>query len=317
MIDRKPSRRAILQGLALGPSTALFAKPAFAQAQPRLVVIGGGFGGATCARELRRSGFSVTLVEPNAIYTSCPFSNSVIAGLRPLEAQHFDYDAPRAEGVGGRAPEGHADRCPGVARSRSRTARNSRSTVSSSRRGSTSCSMPSPDTTKLRLPSCRMPGRPGSRRCCSGASSKPWTDGGTVVIAAPANPFRCPPGPYERASLIAHYLKTHKPRSKLLILDAKDTFSKQKLFQAAWKSLYPGMIEWVGLSSGGKVDRGRRRRARSWKPSSGPHTADVAQRHSARSGPDRSLRRPALPIAPGGVRSIPSRSSRSCSPAST
>jgi len=70
----------------------------------------------------------------------------------------------------------------------------------------------------------------------------------------PANPFRCPPGPYERACLIAHYLKTKKPRSKLLILDAKDTFSKQRLFQNAWKELYPGMIEWVSLSQGGKVN---------------------------------------------------------------
>ena len=79
-------------------------------------------------------------------------------------------------------------------------------------------------------------------------------DGGLVVIAVPANPFRCPPGPYERACLIAHYLKTKKPRSKLLILDAKDTFSKQRLFQNAWKELYPGMIEWVSLSQGGKVN---------------------------------------------------------------
>jgi NADPH-dependent 2,4-dienoyl-CoA reductase/sulfur reductase-like enzyme len=78
-------------------------------------------------------------------------------------------------------------------------------------------------------------------------------DGGLVVIAAPANPFRCPPGPYERASLIAHYLKTKKPRSKILILDAKDAFSKQRLFQNAWNELYPGMVEWVGLSQGGKV----------------------------------------------------------------
>jgi len=79
-------------------------------------------------------------------------------------------------------------------------------------------------------------------------------DGGLVVIAAPANPFRCPPGPYERASLIAHYLKTRKPRSKLIILDAKDNFSKQRLFQNAWKELYPGMVEWVSLSQGGKVN---------------------------------------------------------------
>src|SRR4029077_5053345 len=64
-------------------------------------------------------------------------------------------------------------------------------------------------------------------------------DGGLVVISAPANPFRCPPGPYHRASLIAQYLKTKKPRSKLLVLDAKDTFSKQRLFQQAWTELYP------------------------------------------------------------------------------
>ena len=77
-------------------------------------------------------------------------------------------------------------------------------------------------------------------------------DGGTVVISAPANPFRCPPGPYERASLIAYYLKTKKPKSKLIVLDAKDAFSKQGLFQGAWKALYPN-LEWVSLSSGGKV----------------------------------------------------------------
>ena len=73
------------------------------------------------------------------------------------------------------------------------------------------------------------------------------------MISAPANPFRCPPGPYERASLIAHYLKTKKPKSKLIVLDAKDAFSKQRLFQNAWKELYPGLLEWVPLSKGGKV----------------------------------------------------------------
>ena len=89
-------------------------------------------------------------------------------------------------------------------------------------------------------------------------------DGGLVVISAPANPFRCPPGPYERASLIAHYLKTQKPKSKLIILDAKDAFSKQRLFQNAWKELYPDHLEWVSLSKGGKVtsvDAGEPRRS--------------------------------------------------------
>jgi NADPH-dependent 2,4-dienoyl-CoA reductase/sulfur reductase-like enzyme len=81
------------------------------------------------------------------------------------------------------------------------------------------------------------------------------TDGGLVIIAAPAEPYRCPPGPYERASLIAHFLKTHKPRSKLLILDAKNSFSKQELFRAAWERLYAGLLEWIPLSQSGRVIR--------------------------------------------------------------
>src|SRR4029077_13421161 len=78
-------------------------------------------------------------------------------------------------------------------------------------------------------------------------------DGGVVVLAVPAAPLRCPPAPYERASLIAHYLKANKPRSKILILDAKDGFSQQKLFERAWQELYPGMIERIALSQGGRV----------------------------------------------------------------
>jgi NADPH-dependent 2,4-dienoyl-CoA reductase/sulfur reductase-like enzyme len=78
-------------------------------------------------------------------------------------------------------------------------------------------------------------------------------DGGLVVISAPEAPYRCPPAPYERASLVAHYLKSKKPRSKVLVLDAKDSFSMQKLFQDAWDQLYGDRIEWVGLSGGGKV----------------------------------------------------------------
>ena len=73
------------------------------------------------------------------------------------------------------------------------------------------------------------------------------------MVTAPATPYRCPPAPYERASLIAHYLKANKPRSKILILDAKDGYSKQTLFEEAWAALYPGLIEWVPLSKGGSV----------------------------------------------------------------
>src|SRR5258708_13491166 len=78
-------------------------------------------------------------------------------------------------------------------------------------------------------------------------------DGGLVALAVPAAPSRCPPAPYERASLIAHYLKSRKPRSKVLILDAKDAFPQQRLFENAWKELYAGMIDRVSLSQGGRV----------------------------------------------------------------
>jgi hypothetical protein len=78
-------------------------------------------------------------------------------------------------------------------------------------------------------------------------------DGGVVVISAPVNPARCPPGPYERACMIALYLKQKKPRSKVMILDSKDSFTMQRQFQIAWKELYPGLVEWVALSQGGNV----------------------------------------------------------------
>jgi sulfide dehydrogenase [flavocytochrome c] flavoprotein chain len=91
-----------------------------------------------------------------------------------------------------------------------------------------------------------------SRSTCAGRSPK-WEDGGVVVISVPANPARCPPGPYERASMIAYYLKARKPRSKLIILDSKDSFTMQRQFQNAWADLYPGIVEWVGLSQGGHV----------------------------------------------------------------
>ena len=78
-------------------------------------------------------------------------------------------------------------------------------------------------------------------------------DGGVFVIAPPPNPFRCPPGPYERISMVAHYLKTNKPKSKIICVDAKDKFSKQGLFQEGWDEHYPGMVEWLPLKITGGV----------------------------------------------------------------
>ncbi len=78
-------------------------------------------------------------------------------------------------------------------------------------------------------------------------------DGGTFVMVAPADPFRCPPGPYERISLVAHYIKNNKPNSKIIVLDQKDKFSKQALFSNGWKELYGDLIEWRAAQFGGKV----------------------------------------------------------------
>jgi len=97
----RTTRRAFLRGGAAAASAALLPAPAVAQAKPRVVILGGGFAGATCARELQRAepGFAVTLVDENSTYTACPFSNSVIAGLRDIAAQRFGYQAVRATGV--------------------------------------------------------------------------------------------------------------------------------------------------------------------------------------------------------------------------
>jgi sulfide dehydrogenase [flavocytochrome c] flavoprotein subunit len=244
------SRRTFLRSAVLG--AVAVSRRASAQAGGRVVVVGGGFGGATCARELRRSGLTVTLVEPDPFYTACPFSNAVLVGMRPMEAQRFRLDAIEKDGVGivrQRAsrvdPQGRRvllqdgssldyDRLvlsPGI---------DIRFDVLSGYDEEASAALPHA-------------WKAGEQTTLLARQLQAMDDGGTVVIVAPANPFRCPPGPYERASLIAHYLKTHKPRSKLLILDAKDTFSKQRLFQSAWQELYPGIVEWVSLSSGGKV----------------------------------------------------------------
>jgi len=234
----------------------LLPAPALAQAKARVVVLGGGFAGTTCARELRRvePQLTVTLVEVNPTYTACPFSNSVIAGLRDIAAQRFGYEAVRAEGVAV-----VQDQARSVDAQRRLVSLNGGSTLGYDRL----VLAPGIDF--------RWGALPGYDEAAAGSMPHAWkageqtlllrrqleamADGGTVVISAPANPFRCPPGPYERASLIAYYLKSKKPRSKLIVLDAKDSFSKQRLFQAAWQQLYPGLLEWVSLSNGGKVTK--------------------------------------------------------------
>jgi NADPH-dependent 2,4-dienoyl-CoA reductase/sulfur reductase-like enzyme len=239
------------------------------------VVVGGGFGGAAAARFLRRADphIDVVLVEPNATFTACPFSNEVITGLRDIAAQRFDYR--------------------GVAETGVRVVQTAATAIDPSRRSVAFGNNLLPydrlilslgvDLAWNALPGYdeaateRMPHawKAGEQTLLLRRQLEAMPDGGVVVISAPANPYRCPPGPYERASLIAWYLKTNKPRSKLILLDAKDIFSKQKLFQSAWKQLYPDLLEWVSLSDGGKVTRVDPA-TKTFETDFGQHKADVA-----------------------------------------
>ena len=248
-----PSRRQFLK--AAGKAAALLPLPALAQGYSgRVVVIGGGFAGATCARFVKRMDprVTVTLVEASRNFTACPFSNSVIAGLRDLTTQQFGYDKTAASGVAINFATATA------VDTQARTV-----TLSDGVRLGYDRLVTAPGI------DIRWDSLPGYTEAAAEQMPHAWkagpqtlllrnqleamADGGTVIISAPANPFRCPPGPYERASLIAYYLKTKKPKSKLIVLDAKDAFSKQGLFQNAWKELYPN-LEWVPLSKGGNVN---------------------------------------------------------------
>jgi sulfide dehydrogenase [flavocytochrome c] flavoprotein subunit len=241
--------------LAAGATSGFFPRLVFGQATaPRVVVVGGGFAGASCARALRKADprIAVTLVESSATFTACPMSNAVIAGLRDLKAQQFTYDKVAADGValarttatavdpqkrvvtladGKRLPYDRLVLAPGIDMRWDAL----------------------PGYTELAVERMPHAWRAGAQTLLLRRQLEAMEDGGLVVIAVPDNPSRCPSAPYERASLIAHYLKTKKPRSKLLILDAKDAFPQQRLFLSAWNELYPGMIEWMPLSKGGQV----------------------------------------------------------------
>lgn len=270
------SRRSVLKGLAAGGAAALYAPRVLGQQAARVVVVGGGFAGASCARALKRldRDLAVTLIEASPRFTACPCSNAVIAGLRDLEAQQFGYEGLKREGI-------EVVLQPATA-------------IDAQARRVTVADGATFDYQRLVMApgiELRFDALPGYDEVAAEALPHAWKagpqtlllrrqleameDGGVVVMAVPASPYRCPPGPYERASLIAHYLKTHKPRSKLLVLDAKDRFSKQGLFQAAWQALYPELLEWVPLSFGGAVTAVDVS-ARTLVTDFGRHQADVA-----------------------------------------
>lgn len=241
--------------LALPRMTA--ATPSPARVEGRVVVVGGGFAGATAARYLRwlAPELKVQLVTPDASYWSCPFSNMVIGGLTALPSLRQDYAAlvrqagvellvdkavaldpvgRRVHTAGGRMLD--YDRlivAPGV------------EFMWGSPEGY------GPEAVDA-MPHAW---NAGPHTGLLEARVSALSDGDVALISVPRAPFRCPPGPYERASLIAHRMAQRAPRGKVLILDGNEHFSKQSLFQAAWQTLYGDRIEWVPASADGAVVR--------------------------------------------------------------
>lgn len=224
-------------------------------ASKKVVIVGGGTGGATAAKYIRMadSSIDVTVVEPNKEYYTCYMSNEVLSGHRTMESIRVSYDGLKGHGVnvihdtvteidpagkkvmtaGGQTLA--YDRCivaPGIS-------------FKDNIEGYDDAAMQAmPHAWKA-----------GDQTVLLRKQLEAMPDGGVVAIAAPPNPFRCPPGPYERACQIAMYLQEKKPKSKLIIMDSKDKFSKMGLFTQAFDRYFKDTIEWVGASKGGKVTR--------------------------------------------------------------
>jgi sulfide dehydrogenase [flavocytochrome c] flavoprotein subunit len=216
--------------------------------------VGGGFAGATCARALRTGDprVAVTLVEASPVYTAPPRSNAAIVGLVDLKHQQFGYDAVRRSGVtviisaaAAIDPQARA-----VTLTDGSKLSYDRLVIAPGIDFRWDAIQGYDEAAAAVIPHAW---KDGQQIALLRRQLEAMDDGGTVVISAPVNPARCSPAPYERASLIAHYLKTKKPRSKVIVLDAKDSFTMQRLFEAAWKELYPGLIEWVSISDGGAL----------------------------------------------------------------
>lgn len=251
------TRRQLLKLAGSLPFVGVPGRQGRTKTSARVVVIGGGFGGATCAKYLRQADptLEVTLITPQRQFITCPFSNAVLADLQQLSSLTYGYETLQNR-YGVRVIQNEATALDPAAR---------RVTLKEGKPLNYDRLVLAPG---IELQWGALEGydaaasevfphawEAGPQTLLLHRQLQAMPDGGLVVIAAPENPFRCPPGPYERASLIAHYLKTHKPKAKLVILDAKDTFTKDKLFLEAWKRLYPELLEWTPLSQGGRVVR--------------------------------------------------------------
>jgi sulfide dehydrogenase [flavocytochrome c] flavoprotein chain len=227
-------------------ATPLFAPAVLGQGKPKLVVIGGGPGGGTVARYVnkdQKGAIEVTLIEPQKSFTTCFFSNIHVGGYRSFQSLTHNYDKVRQEGVkivhepavsidrdkkqvvlaGGRVPYDRLVVAPGI--------------------DIKFDSVPGYSEAAAEI----MPHawKPGGQTELLVRKLNALQDGDTIVMIAPPNPYRCPPGPYERVSMFAHVLKQKgHTKSRIIVLDPKANFSKQALFLEGWEKHYPGMIEW-------------------------------------------------------------------------
>ena len=244
-------RRAVLQGIGVGSAAFLAGGCATVGkgAQAKVVVIGGGYAGATAAKYMRMwSGgqLDVTMVEPNMAFYSCPLSNLVVAGLKGMKDITTPYDnLTKRHGVKvvqdvvvAIDPDKRRVKLAG-----GKELAYDRLVVS-----------PGVDFMYENIPGLNNAmaqtrvvhaWKAGGQTVTLAKQLQAMPDGGVFAIAVPPSPYRCPPGPYERASLVADYFKKNKPKSKVLILDPhKDVTAKGKLFKAAWAERYQGILEY-------------------------------------------------------------------------
>jgi sulfide dehydrogenase [flavocytochrome c] flavoprotein chain len=220
-----------------------------APSKARVVVIGGGFGGATAAKYIRLwdPSIDVVLIERQNEFVSCPISNLVLAGYSSMQDITLGYDGLSRHGV-----QVVRDEAVGIDAGKKTVRLASGEDIGYERL------VVSPGIdfnfgevqgyeTAMQAGRVLHAWKAGPQTEALRRQLVEMRDGGVVVLSIPLAPYRCPPGPYERASMIAAYLKQAKPRSKLLVLDANpDVTSKGGLFKAAWKALYPGILEYRG-----------------------------------------------------------------------
>jgi NADPH-dependent 2,4-dienoyl-CoA reductase/sulfur reductase-like enzyme len=246
----KLNRRSFLLGATALAGTGALGMPAvLGQAKAKLVVIGGGAGGATVAKYVAKDAggaIEVTLVEPVKSYQTCFFSNLYLGGFRDYESIVHSYNA-LASKYGIKLQQQMAA---GIDRDKKQVKLADGSTLAYDRL----VVSPGIDLKYDSVPGYseaaaeKMPHawKPGAQTKLLKSMIDAVPDGGLIVMIAPPNPYRCPPGPYERVSMMAHALKrSGRGKSKIVIIDPKDKFSKQGVFQPAWEKYYPGMIEWL------------------------------------------------------------------------